>query len=132
VIALDTNVLVRFLVEDDRRQSAAAAALFERVAATRDTLFVSHIVVCEMVWVLAGSYEIPKPVIVETVRELLRARHLTFPAPDQLARAVDAFENGKGDLADYLTREHARAAECTAIATFDRALQRESGFEPPR
>ena len=128
MIALDTNVLVRYLVEDDAKQSAAAAALIDRVISDGDTLFVSHIVVCETVWVLRISYHVGRPEIAEVLRNLFRARHLTFGAVDQLLRALDAFVAGKGDFADYLIREHARAADCEHVATFDRVLLRERGF----
>jgi predicted nucleic-acid-binding protein len=128
MIALDTNVLVRYLVEDDVKQTAAAAALIDRVMADDDTLFVSDVVVCETVWVLSVSYDIRRTQIAVVLRNLLRARHLTFSAGDQLIRALDAYETGKGDFADYLIREHARAADCDSVATFDRALLRERGF----
>ena len=131
MIALDTNVLVRFLVEDDARQSVAAASLVNQVAAEDDRLFVSDVVLCETVWVLAGSYGISKAAIIDTMRGLIRARHLAFDAPDRLVRALDAFERGKGDFADYVIREHARAAGCTAVATFDRSLLRDAGFVSP-
>jgi predicted nucleic-acid-binding protein len=128
VIALDTNVLVRFLVEDDPKQSAAAASLINRVIADGETFFVSDVVVCEMVWVMSVSYDIGRKEIAGALRNLLRARHVTFRAVDQLIRALEAYEAGKGDFADYLIREHARAANCDQVATFDRVLLRESGF----
>lgn len=131
MIALDTNVLVRFLVEDDARQSAAAAALVERTVRAEDSLYVPGIVLCETVWVLSVSYRVPRLDIVKTLAELLRAKHLTFDYPDRLARAVDAFAAGRADLADYLIREDAIAAGCTSVATFDRHLLREEGFERP-
>ena len=131
MIALDTNVLVRFLVEDDARQTAAAADVIERAIAGDETLFVSHVVLCEIVWVLAGSYRVGRETIATTLRELLRARHLLFARPDELSRALDAFEQGKGDFADYLIREHSRAAGCDAVVTFDRALLGEDGFVAP-
>ena len=109
MIALDTNVLVRYLVEDDATQTASAAALIHRVIANDDTLFVSDVVVCETVWVLSVSYHVGRQEIASVLRNLLRARHLTFSATDQLIRALDAYEAGKGDFADYLIREHARA-----------------------
>jgi predicted nucleic-acid-binding protein len=130
VIALDTNVLVRYLVQDDARQSAAAAKLIDRTITEGDALFVSDVVLCEVVWVLAGSYRVPRPEIATVLRELLRARHLVFSASDQLVRALDAFVGGKGDFADYVIREHALAAGCAAAATFDRVLLRERGFAP--
>lgn len=131
MIALDTNVLVRYLVEDDVKQTAAAAAAIERAVAAGDELFVSDVVLCETVWVLAGSYKVTRSVIVATLRDLLRARHLAFGAPDQLTRALDAFAHGKGDFADYLIREHARAAGCDRVLTFDRALLGDAGFAAP-
>lgn len=128
MIALDTNVLVRYLVEDDAKQSAAAASFIARNVAQGDDLFVSDIVVCETVWVLSVSYHVGRKEIAVILRNLLRARHLVFRAVDQLIRALDAYEAGKGDFADYLIREHARAADCEQVATFDRVLLREKGF----
>jgi predicted nucleic-acid-binding protein len=131
VIALDTNVLVRYLVEDDRAQTAAAAALIERSVAEDKACFVSGIVLCETVWVLTVSYRVPRREVGAILRELLRARHLAFDSPDQLARALEAFTRGRGDFADYLIREQARAAGCRTVATFDRALLGEPGFVAP-
>jgi predicted nucleic-acid-binding protein len=131
VLALDTNVLVRFLVEDDERQSAAAAALIERAVTADESLFVSDIVLCETVWVLGTSHRVGRPQIASTLRELLRARALVFAAVNALSRALDAYVRGRGDFADYLIREHARAAGCTSVATFDRTLSSESGFTAP-
>lgn len=132
MIALDTNVLVRYLVEDDAKQTVSAAALIHRVIANDDTLFVSDVVVCETVWVLSVSYHVGRQEIASVLGNLLRARHLTFSATDQLIRALDAYEVGKGDFADYLVREHARAADCENVATFDRVLLRERGFVAAR
>jgi predicted nucleic-acid-binding protein len=128
VIALDTNVLVRYLVEDDAKQTALAAALIERAIADDESLYVSDVVVCETVWVLSVAYKVGRKEIAAVLRNLFRARHLSFGVVEQLIRALDAYEAGKGDYADYLIREHARAADCESVATFDRVLQRERGF----
>ena len=108
MIALDTNVLVRYLVEDDARQTAQAAALIERAIADDESLYVSDVVVCETVWVLSVAYKVGRKEIVAVLRNLFRARHLAFETVEQLIRALDAYEAGKGDFADYLIREHAR------------------------
>jgi predicted nucleic-acid-binding protein len=131
VIALDTNVLVRFLVEDDEAQSAAAAALIEEALSREEGLFVSDIVVCETVWVLSAAYRVKRPATIAILRELLRAKQLVFSAPDSLSRALDAFARGRGDFADYLIREHARVAGFETVATFDSALLDEPGFTAP-
>ena len=132
MIALDTNVLVRFLVEDDARQTALAAALIERAIMADESLFVSDIVICETVWVLAVSYRFTRAEIAAVLRDVLRARHLSFAAADQLTMALAAYTSGRGDFADYLNRENARAAGSREVATFDKVLLRERGFVVPR
>ncbi|MGQ0539781.1 MAG: PIN domain-containing protein, partial [Gemmatimonadaceae bacterium] len=91
----------------------------------------SGIVLCETVWVLTVSYRVPRLDIVKTLQDVLRAKHLTFDNPDRLARAVDAFATGRGDFAGHLIREDAFAAGCTGVATLDRELLREAGFQRP-
>ena len=130
-MALDTNVLVRFLVEDDKMQGARAAKLIRRAVAEARPLYVSDIVVCEVVWVLTSAYRIARSEVVAILQQLLRAKHLVFSTPERLARAIDAFDGGRGDFADYLIREHARSAGYAQVATFDRALLREPGFVAP-
>lgn len=131
MIALDTNVLVRFLVEDDEVQTRAAAAVITRAGRADEQLYVSDIVLCEVVWVLSASYDTPKPEIVALVRKLLHARQLTFRASDVLSRALEAYAAGKGDFADYVIREDAAASGCGTVATFDKALLKEAGFARP-
>jgi len=128
VIALDTNVLVRYLVDDDAQQGARAAALIHRAIDADDALFVSDVVVCETVWVLAISYRVGRVEIGSLLRDLFRARHRRYAAVDQLVRALDAFEKGKA----ISRREHARAADCDVVATFDKALLNETGFAAVR
>lgn len=131
MIALDTNVLVRFLVEDDKAQSAKAAKLVERAAARDGTLFVSGVVICETVWVLLSAYEVSRAEVGDILGQLFRATHLSFRDVDGLMRALEAFVAGKGDYADYVIKEHARAAGCDNVVTFDRALLKEAGFVAP-
>jgi predicted nucleic-acid-binding protein len=128
VIALDTNVLVRYLVEDDAEQSAAAGAVIDRAIAADEQLVVSDVVLCETVWVLTGAYRVGRARVGDILADLIRAKHLSFAAPDELARAIRAYAAGRGDFADYVIREHARSAGCESVATFDRALLREPGF----
>lgn len=130
-IALDTNVLVRFLIEDDVQQGDAAARLFETTIAANEMLFVPDVVLCETVWVLSAAYQVARLEIVTVLRALLRTTHLAFRRPDDLVRALDAFAQGRGDFADYLIRENALEAGCGTVATFDRALLREAGFQTP-
>jgi len=131
VIGLDTNVLVRFLVRDDARQSNIAAAFIERSVSANEDLFICDIVVCETACVLSTSYKVPRTEIARTFSELLLARNVVFESADQLSRAIAAFGHGKGDLADCIVRERAQGAGCDAVVTFDKDLLRERLFRAP-
>jgi predicted nucleic-acid-binding protein len=131
MIALDTNVLVRFLVEDDEQQSRRAAKLIEHALTRGDEIFVSNIVICETVWVLTSAYGFTRAEVVDVLTRLTRARSVVFTSSDQLVRALQAYRDGKGDFADYLIRETARSAGAESVATFDRKLLKERGFSKP-
>lgn len=131
MIALDTNVLVRFLVEDDESQSRLASRLIKGAIERDEQLFISDIVMCETVWVLSSAYRFSRAEILEALAGLLRARAVVFGSTDRLARALEAYATGKGDFADYLIREHADAAGADTVATFDRSLLKERGFSKP-
>ena len=122
MIALDTNVLIRFLVEDDEAQSRRATELIEGAVARDEQVFVSDIVMCETVWVRSSAYRFSRAEIVDALSQLLRARSVVFNSTDSIARALDAYRKEKGDFADYLIREHARSAGAETVATFDGAL----------
>jgi len=131
VIALDTNVIVRFLVEDDESQSRRASKLIENAIAHSEELFISDVVMCETVWVLSSAYRFSRSEIADVLGNLLRARSVVFSSTDRLARSLEAFRKGKGDFADYLIREVAKAAGAETVATFDRKLLKEPGFSKP-
>ncbi len=131
MIGIDTNVLVRYLVEDDARQTAEAARLMEGAAAEGEAIFISQIVICELVWVLSIAYEMPRREIAYLLHQLRRAATVTLEAADEVQRALTSFENGRGDLADYLIAERAISNGCRSIATFDRALYADKRFVRP-
>jgi predicted nucleic-acid-binding protein len=80
---------------------------------------------------LSSAYRFSRAEIQEALAGLLRARAVVFASSDQLARALEAYATGRGDFADYLIREHARAAGADTVATFDRSLLEERGFSKP-
>jgi predicted nucleic-acid-binding protein len=131
VIALDTNVLVRFLVEDHPEQTARARALLQRAVDADASCYVSDIVLCELVWVLERSYKLRRDAIGGVLSRLLRARHLRFSSIELLYRSLEAYTSRTGGFADFLIREHAQTAGCEAVATFDGDLILEKGFIAP-
>ncbi len=128
MIALDTNVLVRFIVEDDLEQSQRARSLIEEQFGRGLPCFVPDIVLVELVWVLGFTYEISRTRISSILGDLLGARQLCFEATDRLTRALRAYASGKGDFADYLIREQSKTAGCQAVATFDSDLFGDDSF----
>jgi len=135
LIGLDTNVLLRLLVDDAEeqasRQRVLAARLIEGAEAAGERLFVTDVALCEIVWAMRYTYRVPRATIRETLGALVRTKHFTFERPEGLGRAVTAFGAGRGDFADYLIRERAREAGCGTVATFDRDLLTEDGFRAP-
>ena len=122
MIGLDTNVLVRYLTEDDPEQSPRAVALVEGALEEGERLFVTQIVLCELVWVLDSVYGFSRDEIVSVVRDLLRARQLVIEDLDSARKALDLYAAKGGDFADFLIVERCRAAGCGRVASFDGSL----------
>jgi predicted nucleic-acid-binding protein len=131
MIAFDTNVIVRFLVRDDPGQARKAKALVDDLTERGERAYVSDIVLCELVWVLSRSYRFNRADVVAALGPLLHSKQLRFNSVDGALRALSAFEIGSGDFADYLIREHARAADCEVVLTFDESLLADGSFAAP-
>ena len=120
---LDTNVLVRYLTQDEPRQSRRANALVAEVAAGGDRLFVSAVVLCELVWVLRGAYSLDKAAVVSALERILSTAQLEIDEKDVVREAVEDYRTGGGDFADYVIGRRGREAGCERTATFDRRLK---------
>jgi predicted nucleic-acid-binding protein len=125
---LDTNVLVRYLVADDARQTASAVRLVEQSRGTGDVLYISVVVLCELVWVLTRGYGHAKAEIVGVLELILRTKQFKLENDPLVRRSLDAFQAGRGDFADYLIGEICRQAGCEDCITFDRGLKGAAGF----
>lgn len=131
MIAVDTNILVRFLVEDDREQTTLAAAIIERALAREERLFVAQIVLCELVWVLTHAYRFRRADVLNVLQQLRRGAQITLEGPDEVRRAIESYASGQGDFPDYLIAERAMTNGCSMVVTFDRALHADPRFAPP-
>jgi predicted nucleic-acid-binding protein len=126
VIALDTNVLVRYLAQDDREQARVATRFIEEHLTADDPGFVSTIVLCEIIWVLESCYGSKRPDVVSIVKALLDTRQIVVTE----AKAVRAALNHSGvDLVDAIIHEVGRSRQCQRTVTFDRKFARLAGVD---
>lgn len=128
MIALDTNVLVRFLIRDDLGQAARARALIENCKTRGDVCLVSNPVLCELEWVLESLYRASRADIVATVRTLQATPPFALEDADLVDRALQMYRKGRGDLSDYLLGQIGVARGARTTYTFDRDLRNAEGF----
>jgi predicted nucleic-acid-binding protein len=123
VIGLDTNVLVRYLTQDDQQQFARAERFIKSAKSAGHTLFLNHVVLCELVWVLEGAYRHAKSEIVDVVDRLLLTSDFDIEDRDTVYGALAGFREAQGDFSDYLIGTKNRHSGCETTATFDGALR---------
>jgi len=128
VTGLDTNVLVRYLTQDEPRQSRQANTLVADVVATGERLFVSTVVLCELVWVLRGPYALDKAEVVAALERILATAQLEIDQKDLMREALDDYRTGSGDFAVYVIGRRGKEAGCQRTATFDRQLKTDALF----
>lgn len=121
MMGLDTNVMVRYIVQDEPAQSAVATRIFEDELSAVNKGYVCPVVLCEVVWVLARAYRQKKTKLCEVIRTLLLADSLEIGHRDAVWRALRDFESGRADFSDYLIGEINRECGTDATLTFDRS-----------
>lgn len=119
MLGLDTNVLVRFLVQDDLAQFKRARRLLAREVRRGEPVFISLLVLLETEWVLRSRYGLGKQAIADALSELLGAAELRFDCEPALEEALYLWKDSPADFADCLIGAHHRRAGCSATATFD-------------
>lgn len=119
MIGLDTNVLVRFLVQDDPAQAALVTATISRLTEAEPG-FVCREVLVELVWVLERAYGLGRAEIARALDGLLEARELVLEAADRVAIAADRYRKGGPGFADQMVALAGQGAGCSATLTFDR------------
>ena len=125
MIALDTNVLVRYLVRDDPRQAKIAARFFQKLTSERPG-YISSPVIVELVWVLGKGYGLEPSAIVAALAKLLEMPNLLVEDEDALRLTT---ERGHGDFVDCLIHFIGEHAGCDRTVTFDRRFARLPGVE---
>jgi predicted nucleic-acid-binding protein len=128
MIGLDTNVLVRYLAQDDPVQSPKAADLIERTLTEQHPGFVSLVAMVETAWVLERAYRVTTTELASVIERILQTAVLTVEHEQQVFTAMIAMKQGRGSFADALIGALGIAAGCTHTVTFDRAASRLPDF----
>lgn len=124
---IDTNILVRYLIEDDLEQLRAASRFIESDCSEQEPGFVNQIVLAELVWVLERGYKLDRSVVAAALGALLLPRQLSIEHPEDVRAAISDYLGG-ADFADALIAAWNARSGCEYTATLDRAAARRRGF----
>jgi predicted nucleic-acid-binding protein len=120
---LDTNVLIRYLVQDDPGQAAVAVQAIEAGVDRDEHFLIQPTVLCEMVWVLDSVYGYSKQEILQGLNMILRTAQFEIADKDTVWQAFGDYQNGKADFSDYLIGRGNSRQGAAPTLTFDRSLK---------
>ncbi|MFO7858739.1 MAG: type II toxin-antitoxin system VapC family toxin [Ectothiorhodospiraceae bacterium] len=122
MIGLDTNVLVRYITQDEPGQSERATRLIETHCTAEQPGHVTLVVLCELVWVLRGAYRYDKGLVLQVLDAILHAAEFVVEREDVAHQALSGWRDGSADFADYVIVSINHAAGCDRTFTLDRRL----------
>jgi predicted nucleic-acid-binding protein len=129
MIGLDTNILIRYLTQDDPVQSAKATEILERRLTPKNPGFVSVVAMVETVWVLDRAYGLAAHEVATAIERLLQVEVLEVENEQEVFTAMIALKQGRGSFADALIAELGLRVGCTRTLTFDQKAVRLPAFE---
>lgn len=128
MIAIDTNLLVRHLTQDDPAQAAKVSRLLAEAADRAELILLTDIVLCETAWVLTRFYGVKRTDLLAAFERVLADAQFAFQHRPELQAALRANRTGKGHFADHLIAALARTAGCRTTYTFEKGLGLVAGF----
>ena len=128
MIAIDTNALVRFLIQDDPDQTRRVQRYFATAKDQDESLFLNHIVLCECVWMLSYSYGFPKTALVDVLDRLLATKQFVIEDKPSVWAAVADYRASQADFADCLIGVKNRNAGCETTVTLDQGTAKLATF----
>ena len=127
MIGLDTNVLVRYVMQDDPKQAPKATKIIESLT-QEDPGMLPLVALVEFVWVLGSCYELNRSQIAQAIDGILRTKEFVIERSEQVRQALRIFQGGSADFADCLIERSASHAGCEKIVTFDVAAAKATGM----
>jgi len=131
MIGIDTNVLIRYIVQDDPGQSRIATRLIEEELSPENKGFVSSVVLCEVIWVLKRFYRQPKEQLLLVVKTILETEVFEVEHRDCAWRAYYDFDEGDADFSDYYIAQVNKVYGASFTVTFDETAQKHRLFRSP-
>ena len=131
MIAVDTNVLIRFFLDDHKDQAKKVKHLFETTHANNDRIYVSTIVLAEATWVLTNAYRFNRDMLIAWLEDVLNAAFISVEHENDVETALTSFKAGKGNFSDYLIAVHAKRHTKGQLYTFDKACKEPDLFRAP-
>ena len=128
MIGLDTNVLVRYIAQDDIKQSALATNLINSLT-QESPGFIALVSVVELVWVMQSCYQSTKQEVVKILETLTATRELMIENSETVIKAIRVFSNSKADFSNCLIERSANKAGCEYSVTFDVDAIKHAGFK---
>lgn len=127
MIGLDTNVLVRYIMQDDPKSSPKATKLIESLDGDNPG-YITIVSVIELYWVLTSCYELTGQQSAQALQTILRTKQFLVERADQVMRALRVFGEGTADFADCVIERSASSAGCTQTMTFDVGASKHAGM----
>lgn len=127
MIGLDTNVLVRYIMQDDPKQSPKATKLIGALTVAAPG-FVSLVSVVELAWVLSSCYGLTRDQVAQTLELMLRTKEIIVDGADLVLKALRTFKASTAEFADCLIERTAASAGCTKTMTFDISAAKTAGM----
>ena len=127
--ALDTNVIIRYLVQDDPAQSALATDYIEKKCSSESPCFIGQITLCEIAWVLESNYEQDRKSIAHVIEHLLQVAQLEVMESHIVWKALADFKASNADFADHLIARVNESRGCESTVTLDKKAAKQVGFE---
>ncbi len=126
---LDTNVLIRYLVQDDKKQSATASRFIENQCTDETPCFIGQIVLCEVAWVLETNYGQGRQQIANIIEQLLQIGQLEVSNPEIVWRALADYRKSNVDFPDHLLARAHESKGCDKTVTFDKKAAKQPAVE---
>ncbi len=126
---LDTNIIVRYIMQDDPVQSAKAIRIIERSFTEQNPAFISLASILETAWVLESSYRLSHQQVAQAIERMLQIESLNIQNEHEVSAAARALKTGQGSFADALIGALGIWAGCDFTLTFDKKASRLQGFE---